>query len=133
MATVVALVHKSDAAYGVSFPDFPGATSGGATETEALQRARDGLALHVESMVKDGDPMPALRSLEELRAEPEFSEDFTEAAAVALVDVDMPGKSIRLNITLDETLVTRIDRRAKAVGETRSGFLAAAARARLSA
>ena len=133
MATVVAVVHKSDAAFGVSFPDFPGVISGGATETEALQRARDGLALHIESMVEDGDPIPAPRSLEVLRADAEFSDDFASAVAVALVDVDLPGKSVRLNVSLDETLVARIDRRAKEIGETRSGFLAAAARARLSA
>jgi predicted RNase H-like HicB family nuclease len=132
MATVVALVHKSDAAYGVSFPDFPGAIGGGTTETEALQRARDGLALHIESMAEDGDPIPAPRSLEDLRADAEFSDEFATATAIALVDIDLPGKSVRLNISLDETLVARIDRRAKEIGETRSGFLAVAARSRLS-
>jgi metal-responsive CopG/Arc/MetJ family transcriptional regulator len=36
-----------------------------------------------------------------------------------------------LNISMDERLVARIDRRARELGESRSGFLAAAAKSRL--
>lgn len=128
MFAVVAIIHKSEHAFGVSFPDFPGAVSGGSTETEALQRAREGLAVHIEAMVEDGEDIPALRSVEELRSDPEFADDFREAVAIALVEADIPGKSVRLNISLDENLVQRIDRKAKERGETRSGFIASAAR-----
>jgi metal-responsive CopG/Arc/MetJ family transcriptional regulator len=38
---------------------------------------------------------------------------------------------MRLNISLDERLVEAIDRAAAAVGQTRSGFLADAAKTRL--
>lgn len=42
---------------------------------------------------------------------------------------DRPGRSVRLNISLDEGLVAAIDR----VAANRSGFLADAARAALAA
>ena len=50
---------------------------------------------------------------------------------VAAVDIDVPGKVLRLNITLDEALLARIDRAAADAGESRSGWLATAARQRL--
>ena len=42
-----------------------------------------------------------------------------------------PARSVRVNISLDETLLDQIDRVARARGETRSGFLSSAARSRL--
>lgn len=46
-----------------------------------------------------------------------------------LVRVEVPGRSVRLNITLDEGLLAAIDR----VAPNRSGFLADAARQALAA
>jgi metal-responsive CopG/Arc/MetJ family transcriptional regulator len=48
-----------------------------------------------------------------------------------LVPYAPPSKSVRLNITLDESLLNRVDQAAQRAGETRSGYLAAAARRRL--
>jgi metal-responsive CopG/Arc/MetJ family transcriptional regulator len=48
-----------------------------------------------------------------------------------LVPVDLPGRAVRANITVDEALLRKIDQAAQASGSTRSGFLAEAARARL--
>ncbi|BDA85646.1 HicB family protein [Aureimonas sp. SA4125] len=131
MSVVVALVHGEPGTYGISFPDFPGASSLGETMAEVMERGREALASHIEAMVEETRSMPVLRTLDVLQADPAFAEDFGDAAAVALVDVDLPGRSVRLNISMDETLVDRIDRRARALGETRSGFLASAARERL--
>ena len=47
------------------------------------------------------------------------------------VPLDLPGKAVRLNISLDEHLVEQIDRAATAQGQTRSGFLAEAAKSKL--
>ena len=52
-------------------------------------------------------------------------------AIITLLDVDLPGKTVRVNITLDEGMLGRIDRAAAAIGESRSGFLVSAARSRL--
>ena len=39
MSKIVAILHGEHGAYGISFPDLPGATSGGATVDETLARA----------------------------------------------------------------------------------------------
>ena len=46
---------------------------------------------------------------------------------VSTLDVELPGKTIRVNITLNESTLDMIDRAAKARGESRSGFLVSAA------
>lgn len=127
---VYALIHEDDGAYGISFPDFPGCVSGGDSADEAIVRGRETLAFHVAGMVEDGDPLPHLRNLTELRDDPAFR-DAVRDAIIALVPIDLPGRPVRVNVSIDEGLLDRIDRAAKARGETRSGFLAAAAKARL--
>lgn len=131
MSNIVAVIHGKAGAYGISFPDFPGATSGGGTLDEVMSRAREALATHVETMVEAGLDLPAPRALDALKADPAFADDFADAVAVAVVPVDMPGRTKRFNISMDERLMDRVDARAEAAGETRSGFLAAAARKRL--
>lgn len=131
MAAVVALIHGEAGTYGISFPDFPGAISGGETLDEALRRGGETLAVHIESIVEDGDALPRIRTLDEIKADATFAEDFADAVSVAVIEADLPGRSVRLNISLDERLVERIDKRAREMGESRSGFLAAAARQRL--
>ncbi len=132
---VIGLVHEEDGNYGISFPDFPGCVSAGATLDEAVERGRTTLAFHVEGMVEDGDAIPRVRTLEELRADKDFRADAKGAAAngavVVALPLDLPGRSVRLNISLDERLVEAIDRAAAAAGQTRSGFLADAAKTRL--
>jgi predicted RNase H-like HicB family nuclease len=55
----IALVRKDpDSDYGVSFPDFPGAVTAAPSLDEALARAGEALALHVEGMAEDGEPIP---------------------------------------------------------------------------
>jgi predicted RNase H-like HicB family nuclease len=127
---VYALIHEEDGQFGISFPDFPGCVSGGASAEEAIVRGRETLAFHVDGMVEDGDALPHVRSLAELRADLEFRAA-AEEAIIFVVPADIPGKSVRINISIDEALLDRVDRAAKARGETRSGFLATAARARL--
>ena len=61
-ARVVAVVHEEDGNYGISFPDFPGCVSAGATLDAAVERGRATLAFHVEGMVEDGDALPRMHS-----------------------------------------------------------------------
>ena len=131
MAIIVALVHGEKGAFGVSFPDFPGCVSGGATISEALRRAPEALASHIDAMAEEGFAMPEVRELDAIKADAAFIDDFADAALTAAVEVEMPGRASRLNISMDEHLVARIDKRARELGESRSGFLAAAAKSRL--
>jgi predicted RNase H-like HicB family nuclease len=80
----VAIVHREAGAYGVSFPDFPGVVAAGGSAAEALARATTALSFHIAGMVEDSDPIPGNRTVNELRADPEFCED-ADGAEIALV------------------------------------------------
>ncbi len=124
MATYFALMHKEPASdFGVSFPDFPGCVTAGATPDEAANMAAEALALHIEGMVEDGDTIPEPATFDLIRD----SEDAKGAAILAVTVPDQPSKVVRLNITLQERVLERIDKAAARRGLTRSGFIAVAA------
>ncbi len=127
-----ALVHEEDGHFGISFPDFPGCISGGASAEDAIRKGSEALSFHVEGMDEDGEPMPVLRTLSELRRDPAFVEAST-GAVLALVPFELPSKAVRINISIDENLLSAVDAAAKAAGMSRSSFLAEAARKRIRA
>lgn len=124
MQNVVGIIHEEDGVFGISFPDFPGAVSTGKSEEEAIAKGMQVLAFHIDGMVEDKEPMPHLRTLSALRAE---EADWLEDGVAVLVPVELPGKSTRINISVDESALERIDRAAKAVGQSRSSYLVKAA------
>jgi DNA end-binding protein Ku len=126
---VVAMIHQEGDAYGVSFPDFPGCTTVADDLDSALAKAAEVLAFHAEGLAEDG-PLPRPRSLSELKSDPDFCADAKDAVLV-LVPYEPPTRAVRINITLEESLLARIDRSAAAASETRSGYLAEAARLRM--
>lgn len=130
MSAVYALIHEEEGVFGISFPDFPGCISTGMSEDEALRKGAQALALHVAGMLEDGDTLPVIRDLSQLRADPNFVEDARDAI-VTLLPFETPGRSVRLNISMDENLLEAIDRAASMAGQSRSAFLAEAARKRL--
>ena len=129
---VVALIHKDEGtSYGISFPDFPGCISAGGTLDQVLASGTEALNAHIALMLEDGDPIPTPRGLDELRADPEFADDF-DGAMVATVPAFVPGRRTqRVNITIDGDLLEEIDRAAKTFPGGRSGFLAQAAREKI--
>lgn len=126
---VVAVIHRERGTdYGISFPDFPGCISAGKTLDEALDRGTEALGAHIAVMLEDGDPMPELRDLEVLRADPEFAVDFKDAI-IATVPAFVPGsRTQQVEVTLDGALLREIDLAAKFFPGGRNAFLAAAAR-----
>ncbi|MEJ0042460.1 MAG: type II toxin-antitoxin system HicB family antitoxin [Rhizomicrobium sp.] len=132
-----ALVHEDEGprgrVYGISFPDFPGVASGGQTVDEAIARGRETLAFHVEGMIEDGDAMPALRSVEDLRRDKDVGREMRDVKRVCLVEVpfELPGKPVRVNISIEDRLLDAIDRAARTRGQSRSAFLADAAREKI--
>jgi predicted RNase H-like HicB family nuclease len=131
MAIVLGLIHGEPGNYGISFPDFPGCVAGGDTIDEAIARGHEALYMHVETMVGEGMPIPELRGIDAVRADPDYADEVADAVTVAAIEFDLPAKAVRVNVSIDETLLRRIDSAARAVGESRSAFLAAAARERL--
>jgi predicted RNase H-like HicB family nuclease len=78
----IALIHKEpESGYGVSFPDVPGITTVADTLDEALSEAAVALELAFEDW--EGE-RPRQRTLDELRADPEFREWSADAVVAAV-------------------------------------------------
>ena len=125
MANFIGVVHKDPKSeFGVSFPDFPGCITAGKSIDEAKDMAHDALSLHIKGMLEDGEIIPAPSKLENIMEDP----DFSDAAAILVVSVseDKP-RSVRLNITVPEDMLRKIDFVAKKRGMSRSSFLVHAA------
>lgn len=121
----IGLIHKEPGSdYGVSFPDFPGVVTAGRTLDEARAMAQEALEFHIEGLVEDGEATPDPSSLEQVMAEPANR----DGVAILVPAGTAPARAVRVNVTLPEDVLARIDRHAKAHGFTRSGFLAQAAR-----
>lgn len=126
MKKYIALFEFGKNSVGVVFPDLPGLTSAGDDYADALRNAHEALSLYA-----DGEKhMPKPRTLEQIKAEWsdwknwEREYDFT----VGLVDLlPLKVKNKRINITLPEDLLNRID----SITDNRSGFIDGAVRAAL--
>jgi predicted RNase H-like HicB family nuclease len=130
MRQYIALIHKEpDSDFGVSFPDFPGCVTAGATLDEARAMAAEALGLHLEGIVQDGEAVIEPSSLEAVMADAANR----DGVAILVAAPDRAAKSIRVNVTLPEDVLEAIDRYAAANGFTRSGFLAQAAKRAMAA
>jgi predicted RNase H-like HicB family nuclease len=125
MTEYIALIHKdADSDYGVSFPDFPGCVTAGSDLDEARAMAEEALAFHIDGLAQDGQALPEPSTLQAVMA------DALNRDGVAIL-VEGPAasaRSVRVNITLPEDTLRKIDAYAEEHGYTRSGFLASAAR-----
>jgi len=111
----------------VAFPDFPGCVTVAKTLEEAQRRAQEVLSFHLQSMVADGDAIPAGGDEEALLEMVKDYEEEGHRVMVASVGVEIPaGRAKRVNVTLPEYVVDAADRWAKAHGQSRSGLLASA-------
>jgi predicted RNase H-like HicB family nuclease len=116
-------IHVGDAkhAHGVVFPDFEGCFSAADTWEElpaAIQEA-------AESYFFDGAPVPKPSSLEKLAAKEEY-----QGGVWMLADINVSKlrtKSVRLNISLPENVISTIDDYTKRHRLSRSAFIAKAA------
>jgi predicted RNase H-like HicB family nuclease len=123
--------NPSGIGFGVIFPDLPGCVSAGDTAQEASVAAAEALALHIEGMVQDGETLPEPSSPDAPLPDWLAGDDVGGPYTVALIPVEIPGKAVRANITMDEALLARLDAAAAAAGTSRSGLIAEAVRERL--
>ena len=96
----IAIVHEEAGVYGASFPDLPGCIAAGDSLDEVMQRGAAAAAAYVDSLIDDGEPIPMLRTLDQLKPDPLFRDDAEDGMIVAL-PLDLPGKAVRVNISLD--------------------------------
>ena len=114
----IAYLHKDRKSdYGVSFPDFPGCVTAGKSLEEARRMAVEALALHIGGMAEDGEAIPEPSTIDDLAKDPAM-----KGAVAFLVTVDLE-KTVRVNITAQESQINAIDRRAGEAGMTRSAYM----------
>lgn len=136
MAVYYAGFIPTEGVYAVLFPDLPGCNTEGATIEGAFAMAIQAVSDHVVALADDGDvvpePSPKALALEKLREQfagldlGELPEG-TELHPVPSPNLDMQTRKIA--VSFSQYKLDQIDRKAKAAGMTRSGFLAAAATA----
>ena len=120
----VALVTGDAAAgYSATFPDLPEVTASGRTLGDLLAAAREALAARLDAIEDAGEVWPKATPIEAVTV---------PSGAIAIpVDVTVDDPPIRVNVSLGERLVARLDAAAEARGMTRSGFIAQAVRVSL--
>lgn len=129
----VAVIEKEpDSAFGVWFPDVEGCFSAGETMAEAVINAAAALRQHVEAIESAGRSVPPARAIDGVLSDEDVAGS-VEAGAVlfAVPLLADAGRTVRINISLDQALVELIDDAAAARGLTRSAFLAQAAREKI--
>ncbi len=124
-----AIIYKEpETDFGVVFPDLPGCFTTGETVEEAHEMAAEAAELYVETLLEDGKDVAPPSSLEATYELLEADEYKDTVAGVALITVRQPARAKRINITLDENLLTDIDRHAADLGEEAGPAHAEAAR-----
>lgn len=111
--------------YGVTVPDLPGCFSAGSSIEEALENVQEAILTHVEGLLMDDEVIPSSSSIEQLK---EKNPSLNATWGLVSVDIGRLSKEVkRINITIPENILSKIDSYAQREGETRSGFLASAA------
>ena len=120
------VIHKDkNSDYGVTVPDLPGCFSAGETIEEAIDNAKEAILCHLEGLQIDNEDIPLPNSVETHQN----NNDYTKGTWV-LIKIDMTefqGKAKRVNVTIPEKLLYKIDSYAEKEGDTRSGLLVTAA------
>lgn len=126
MTTViyVALVSGGQAdGYQAHFHDVPDCTVSGGGLADLLSNARQALVARLEAFEAGGEAWPTATPIEQIPSQ-------TGVMPIP-VDVSVDDQPIRVNISLGERLVQRLDAAAEAGGMTRSGYIAKAVRVSL--
>ena len=91
---------------------------------DALANAVDAIVTHVEGLLLDGEPVPGPGKIETHRENPDYSDGIWAVVAVDLSRVS--GSARRINVTIPERILSRVDDYVKETGDSRSSLMAAA-------
>ena len=116
--------------YTVMFGDFPEALTQGRDMREAMDSAREALALTIEEYIKEGRELPLPMeghekfkySLAHKPAEPNSDGSFYVAIPAPVQE----APPVRVSVSFTRSALAKIDQKAEALGMTRSGYLATA-------
>jgi predicted RNase H-like HicB family nuclease len=127
----IGIAESDGNGWSLGFPAFPGTVTTGDTLAELVGHARDALASVVGAMEEDGLMLPASVDADP-HASPYDLADYVNPHVV-IVPVEVSGRAARINVTMDEGLVARLDRLAERMHASRSALLARGARMLLAA
>jgi predicted RNase H-like HicB family nuclease len=83
MKPYIALVSKDpDSSYGIVFPDAPGCFSAADELDQIFEMANEALQGWSETMIERGFQLPRTRDLSEIKTDPEWVQEFTQAEMV---------------------------------------------------
>lgn len=109
-------------AFGVVIPDLEGCFSAGDTMEEAIDNAKEAIELWLETVIDAGGAVPAAKPIAYHQTDPDFKNWVWAVVSIDLASLS--DKAERVNITLPARVLRRIDADAKALGESRSGYIA---------
>jgi predicted RNase H-like HicB family nuclease len=113
-----AVIERSEGgAIAVWFPDFPDCVAAASTQDIAVQKAEHALQMTVAKQAEDDKAPPTPSSMETIPL-PKSS----NVIALALIGVDLPDPSERVNIYLPRSLLSEADTYAETLGMSRSSF-----------
>ena len=111
--------------WSISFPAFPGVISTGMTFAELLENGRDALASVVDALQEGGESLPSDYTAS---TEPGYDPAQYRDPRAVVLSVEVASKALRINVTMEEALLARLDRVAERTHTTRSALLAKGAR-----
>lgn len=121
-----AILEPSEDGYSLFFPDFPGTASGGKNYESAIKNGKDCLSLHIYTMIEDGDKIPKPSSVAKIKGTLGRDDLF------ALIEPDIfsikarlqkKDKSVRIDITIPQSLLKEASYKAKKLGINRSKLI----------
>ncbi len=135
MATTyyLGVVEKdADSAFGMWFPDMSGCFPAADDFDDLPRVAAEMLRQHVEALESNGRDVPTPRAIADAMSDREVRKALKRGATTLLVPLLAdPGRTVRVNVTVERGLLEQIDEAADSRGLTRSAFLAQAAREKI--
>jgi predicted RNase H-like HicB family nuclease len=116
------VIHKDqNSDYGVTVPDMPGCFSAGETIEEALDMVKDAILCHIEGLLIDDEKIPQPSPIDKHWDNPEF-----EGGKFMLVEInpsEICGEIKRVNVTMPERVLTKVDKFVSRNGGNRSALM----------
>ncbi len=65
MYRFLVIIEKGTQSYGAYSPDLPGCVAVGDTQEEVERNMREAIMMHVQGMIEDNEPIPAMQTMAE--------------------------------------------------------------------
>jgi len=112
-----------DGGYSVFFPDVVGCISAGENLEKSIMMAKEALSLHLSEMINDNEETPLI-NFQNAKEEAEGCLLMMIEPNPAIISRRTKEHAVRVNITIPQMLLERVDRYAKAANINRSRLIA---------